>query len=166
MLPLFYWSIMKLKTCSICKIQKDISEYYARKGYENGIPHCKVCERARKAKDMREYRAKNPEKMRAYDRNYRRANPDKVKNMNLKKNYGITLKDYNKMLANQNNKCSICDKEHKEDTKETRLNVDHCHVTGKVRELLCGMCNKGLGHYKDNYEWLLKAAAYVKKHKS
>lgn len=42
--------------------------------------------------------------------------------------------------------------------------IDHCHVTGKVRGILCGLCNKALGLMKDNREILLGAIAYLDKH--
>jgi hypothetical protein len=45
--------------------------------------------------------------------------------------------------------------------RKLRLNVDHCHVTGKVRGILCNSCNNGLGRFRDNPDLLLKAADYL-----
>ncbi len=42
--------------------------------------------------------------------------------------------------------------------------ADHCHASGKSREWLCGLCNSGLGFFKDNPEALERAAAYLRKH--
>jgi hypothetical protein len=42
------------------------------------------------------------------------------------------------------------------------LSIDHCHNTGKVRGLLCDHCNKGLGLFKDNIDYLNKAIEYLK----
>jgi protein-arginine kinase activator protein McsA len=61
------------------------------------------------------------------------------------------------MYALSDGKCNICNK------KEKKLHVDHCHKTKKVRGLLCGSCNKGLGLFKDDKESLLEAAEYLKR---
>jgi hypothetical protein len=41
------------------------------------------------------------------------------------------------------------------------LGVDHDHITGKVRGLLCNDCNLGIGHFKDNIEKLKLAIKYL-----
>lgn len=74
--------------------------------------------------------------------------------------YGITAAQYEQMLAEQGGKCAICG------TKEEGrgyewLHVDHDHATGAVRGLLCALCNFGLGKFKDNPDWLRRAAEYV-----
>jgi hypothetical protein len=82
-------------------------------------------------------------------------NPDKAKDSHLKK-YGITLADYNAMLAQQNRACAICPRQ-----SSRTLAVDHCHVTGRVRRLLCNRCNVGLGNFDDDPVLVLSAAAYL-----
>lgn len=57
-------------------------------------------------------------------------------------------------VKNSTTECVICG-------SEERLVVDHDHKTGKVRGLLCGHCNRGLGHFKDDPELLLFAAQYL-----
>jgi hypothetical protein len=66
------------------------------------------------------------------------------------------------MLTDQNGKCSICNGL---DTANKRLAVDHCHETGKIRGLLCGSCNRGIGLLKDCHETLKKASEYIFTHK-
>ena len=61
----------------------------------------------------------------------------------LKRKYGITLTIYNKMRADQNYCCSICNRS--EGDLGYLLNVDHSHKTGNIRALLCIMCNTALG---------------------
>ena len=63
-----------------------------------------------------------------------------LKDKYLKKTYGITLSDYNRMLVDQFNACAIC----KKNTAHFKnaLAVDHDHGTGQVRGLLCFRCNK------------------------
>lgn len=53
-------------------------------------------------------------------------------------------------------KCPICGK------KATRLQIDHCHRTGKVRGLLCARCNRALGQFGDSIKGLMKAVNYLK----
>jgi Recombination endonuclease VII len=69
--------------------------------------------------------------------------------------YGITLEDYRALVKNQGNACAICKR------SDRPLVVDHCHVTGKVRRLLCNKCNVGLGCFSDDPSLLRAAAAYL-----
>jgi Recombination endonuclease VII len=71
------------------------------------------------------------------------------------KGYGISDEDYQALLARQGGACGICRK------KKRPLCVDHCHVTGKVRGLLCHNCNLGLGHYNDDPVLTRAATAYL-----
>lgn len=101
----------------------------------------------------------------AYQRAYRKINPDSFRNSELKKKYGITLQEYNSMLKQQNGVCAICG-EHETTVikgKVMSLSVDHCHTTNKVRGLLCNHCNHAIGKLKDDVALLEKAIAYLKK---
>ena len=80
----------------------------------------------------------------------------------LKKHYGITLIEWRQMYEAQSGACAICRKGLAQD-KTT--NTDHCHKTGRVRGLLCGTCNKGLGYFKDNTELMHEAIRYLERHK-
>jgi len=91
---------------------------------------------------------------------YRKNNPEKLVDSDLKRNYGISLADYERMFKTQNGLCAICNKP---DTKR-RLSVDHDHKTGKNRELLCSLCNLTLGHLSDDPELFDRAAAYLRRH--
>lgn len=103
-----------------------------------------------------------------YIREYNRRHPDKAKNTNLKKSFGITLDDYNKMLANQDGVCAICGNPETTPTNSSHhkrvrdLAVDHSHTTGKIRGLLCRGCNQGLGNFRENADLLLRAALYLR----
>lgn len=76
------------------------------------------------------------------------------KNRRLLYKYGIDLDTYNNMLDSQDKKCVIC-------KQKLFLYVDHDHSTGKVRGLLCGQCNMGLGAFKDNIMTLQNAIDYL-----
>lgn len=82
----------------------------------------------------------------------------------LKRAFNITVDQFNQLLAAQNGVCAICGAEEtvrRRSGDKIRLAVDHCHVTGKVRALLCSNCNKGLGSFKDSPELLRKGADYL-----
>lgn len=86
--------------------------------------------------------------------------PNKERDSYYKKNYGISLDEYNEMFNNQSGCCAICGKHQVEFNK--RLSVDHDHETNKIRKLLCQKCNAGLGTYDDDIELLLKAVEYLR----
>lgn len=74
------------------------------------------------------------------------------------KRYGLKVGDAAVMRLMQGNRCDICG-EHLRHSEH----VDHDHASGQVRALLCGTCNQGLGNFKDSYERLVAAAAYIKR---
>lgn len=77
----------------------------------------------------------------------------------LKRQYGITLKEYNKMLKKQGGVCKLC----RAKKNRRALSVDHYHKTGKVRGILCHHCNLALGGFKDNIKVMRKAIKYLEK---
>jgi hypothetical protein len=62
------------------------------------------------------------------------------------------------MSERQKNVCAICGLKC---VTKPRLSVDHCHSTGRIRGLLCGVCNTGFGMFKNSPELLRKAALYA-----
>ena len=101
---------------------------------------CKECESTRKKADVE-----------------RRGGSRKL---NLMKNYGMTIEEYDKMLKEQSGMCKICKTD--KPKHRGRFVVDHDHKTGKVRGLLCDGCNKGLGHFRDNIVFMNEAIKYIK----
>lgn len=79
---------------------------------------------------------------------------------NLVRRYGISLKQRDELIINQDYKCAICLKNLlKEESK--RVHVDHCHDTGKIRGILCHYCNAGIGHFEDDLNLLQRAVIYL-----
>lgn len=72
----------------------------------------------------------------------------------LKRTYGITIAEYERMFEEQKGRCKICH-------SGEDLCVDHCHQTGKIRGLLCRDCNKALGIFKDSPTLLWSAVEYL-----
>lgn len=71
----------------------------------------------------------------------------------------MSIEEYEQKLKDQNGKCAICKQE-----SEHRLNIDHSHETGKIRDLLCRNCNYALGHAKDDINILKEMINYLDKH--
>lgn len=85
--------------------------------------------------------------------------PESTRRRHLKYHYGITLEQYEEMLAAQGNSCAIC-LTHQNDL-DRPLSVDHDHSTGDLRGLLCCLCNHGLGSAKDSPEILANMIRYL-----
>jgi hypothetical protein len=84
--------------------------------------------------------------------------PIKVREKELKRKYGISLQDYDAMLAQQHAACAICRR-----TFDGTPCVDHCHATRVVRGLLCSPCNQGLGCFDDDIDRMQAAADYLRR---
>jgi hypothetical protein len=76
----------------------------------------------------------------------------------LMRKFGITIEQYDAMLDAQGGGCFICGRPPREDIS---LHVDHDHLTGKVRGILCFRCNNALADFQDNPSLLRKAACYL-----
>lgn len=71
--------------------------------------------------------------------------------------YGISLEQRDSILASQGGHCAICEQ------PIFRPQIDHDHMTGKIRGILCPLCNKGLGLFKDSLASLKNAIRYLDK---
>ena len=88
---------------------------------------------------------------------------------NLRNNlsqYGVTPEWYEAKLAEQGGRCAICGRTPPPDgiKSASRLHVDHCHKSTKVRDLLCNRCNLGVGYFADDPALLEAAAEYLRRH--
>ena len=79
----------------------------------------------------------------------------------MQRNYGINLSTYNRMFVEQGGVCKICSLPQNSKRNE-RLAIDHDHLTGQVRGLLCDHCNRGIGLLKDDPRILDRAASYLR----
>lgn len=73
--------------------------------------------------------------------------------------YGISVSDYYEILKVQDGRCAICLMVPK---TQLSLDIDHDHATGKVRGLLCSVCNTGLGSMRDSIQALQRAIEYLR----
>lgn len=98
-------------------------------------------------------------KINAYMLDRYHSDPDRYqRDPRFQRLYGITVEDYERMLAEQGGVCARCEKEPQE---ALRLAVDHCHDTGAVRKLLCGPCNTYLGRLAANRDRLMEDLMYL-----
>jgi NAD+--asparagine ADP-ribosyltransferase len=161
------------KTCPQCKTEKPHSEYHFDKHTKSKLScYCKSCKSAyiNKNRDKilelkRKHYLINKERRIKMAKEWQKNNKDKytkiTKNSSLKRNYGISLDDYNNLLLKQNNKCVICQID--ANSLAYKLAVDHNHLTKKVRGLLCHNCNRALGGLKvdSNPENIIRALNYL-----
>jgi hypothetical protein len=94
---------------------------------------------------------------RATDRKKTVAGKLEHKACRLKSRYSLSLEDRNKMYKDQGGRCKICYVE----IAGRNCHVDHDHITGKIRGLLCQRCNMGLGCFQDDNKRLLNAVDYL-----
>jgi len=160
--------------CSICKIEKDLSNFGSNKQNKSGIEsRCRLCRHEQWKKkyysDIDKYRkigretsAKHRDTKRAYTRK-----------SYVEKQYKISVSELNnfvdKYVLENGSHCEICGKEadivgRVKQKSKRRLVVDHCHKTGKLRGMLCDLCNTAIGKLGDDITLLEKAIKYLKKH--
>lgn len=125
-------------TCKHCGLSKDVSEFVKNKSCKKGyVTTCKKCK-------YKKYPPTKDQKHKAWVRN-------------IKRYYGITPNDYNRMYEDQKGCCKVCGTQ----SGNTKFHIDHCHTTGKVRGLLCGPCNRALGLLNDNPLTILNLYHYI-----
>lgn len=129
--------------------------------------------RARLTEWARSHRAKHRQKYAAQARARRALTKDRINDnrVDSRKIGGlITPAQYDEMLLKQDGVCAICRtatvlKPAPGHKRRRQLCVDHDHATGKVRGLLCFVCNAGLGFFRDDPIRLRAAAIYLHDHK-
>jgi 5-methylcytosine-specific restriction endonuclease McrA len=147
-------------------------QFYAAKGTRTGRrTECIVCNLEQKAARNRA----DPVPARQRTQRWRRENPERDKQRwarfvasggkkrsdrkgHLRRKFGLTIEQYEALLQRQGGRCAIC---RSPGNGSVSLHVDHDHVTGRVRGLLCFRCNGGLGQFREEPELLRRAARYV-----
>lgn len=163
---------LRCKDCS-CRDRKN--EYERRK--EQYIKYTKDwCKENKEITNERQknYRKENPERYRETDKRKRLKQIERLGSPLFNKikkvgKYRMTVEDYDSLMRDQNGVCAICKKvSRRRNTSRVNelapLSVDHCHSSGKIRGLLCGSCNSGLGMFQDNIEYMKEAIQYLQKH--
>lgn len=165
--------VLVTKECSGCHLDLPVADYAKATRTKDGVQGvCRECSKgyAQKRYDTpevaKQYAAQRRaayqesiDERRAEARERYWANPARAAKASrkwlLNSKYGLTMEEYDERLAQQNGQCAIClvdvEKPH----------VDHDHVTGQVRALLCSPCNTAIGSMRDNASIMRRAAEYV-----
>ena len=157
-----------MKRCKVCAEVKPLIDFYRasgmRDGYRSDCKSCNLAARAAKYRDdprpaidrALQWQRDNPERHQAKQREYAESGKKKVadRKSHLKRKYGLTLEDFEAMLASQGGGCAICGKPDVD-------HVDHDHQTGRVRGILCFRCNVAIGQMDDDSDRLAAAMAYL-----
>lgn len=85
---------------------------------------------------------------------------DLIKWKRIEKVYGLTRDTFATLLSSQSSRCCICQCA----LTEATSHIDHCHKTNRVRGLLCGPCNRGIGIFKDDISRIENAIKYLRGH--
>jgi len=182
-LPKVQKSELTSKLCPKCKLDKSVQEFGKHTKRPDGFQvYCKECMYTA----QRDWLARHPEKREAYNKKiaereraryaaspvyreyvkatvkaWRIVNGEKVKKSQRAqwlKTYGLTPEAFETKRQIQSNKCGCCGKEMKKPV------IDHNHLTGVIRDLLCYNCNVGIGLLGDSIQGLEQALAYLRRH--
>lgn len=153
---------MKQKLCTKCGETKPatLEYFYHNKRLKSGLSSwCKICgiktatkyfktEKGREVQRKAGKKSRQTEKYKLYE--HKRG---------LRRNYNVALEQYDEIFEKQDGVCAICGGINK---NGHRLYVDHNHKTGKVRKLLCCLCNNLIGNAKEDIIILRSAINYLK----
>ena len=137
-----------MKKCTKCGEQKPLSDFHKNKSTTDG--YCSLCKPCNK-NHASTWNKHNPVKRGVI-----------VQKNNYKKRYGLSVEQKQALIDGQDCKCAICKNEL---TNTHDVCVDHNHVTGAIRGILCRKCNLGIGHLNDSIDILKSAQEYLEKYK-
>jgi hypothetical protein len=185
--------IYMVKFCTSCKITKALAEFYKNRATPDGYTYqCIPCDKEKKRSYEARMKArtelpsltekpcstckrvlpvsnffKNASKKSGYSSLCKQCNPKEKRTVfrrkhpldNRLRKYGLSQTRYEQMVIEQGGRCAIC-----KGVPTHPLQVDHCHRTGKIRELLCSGCNAGIGRLGDDLIRVQKAVEYLSRH--
>jgi hypothetical protein len=158
------------KRCTVCGAIKPLDDFYKAAGMRDGRRNdCKQCNlsakhnrylanpEAEKARVLAWQRA-NRERYRESQRRMRQSPEGRRRERegHLRRTHGLTLDEYDAMVVGQGGRCRVCGR-----CPEKNFHIDHDHVTGRIRGLLCSSCNHAIGLMGESPQRLRRAADYV-----
>src|SRR5260221_5354447 len=150
---------MKTKVCSKCVTPKPLSDFVKNKDARDGLrAWCRKC-----CSEYAKTYARNlpPKRQHLSPEEYRAKIPLWARKTDLKRYYNLTLEQYQAMVEAQGGVCAICGKPETWENQygQCNLSVEHDHVTGRVRALVCNRCNS-LVSLLENHPHVPAAPAY------
>lgn len=128
-----------VKWCPRCELEVPRAEFGRNRSASDGLTaYCRPCHNDKSRENRLRHHGSS-------------------RNFWLKRRYGITAEQYDALAAEQGGVCALC-------RRRPPQHVDHDHLTGQVRGLLCSGCNQGLGNFRDDAAVLRLAADYVSQH--
>lgn len=124
-----------MRICARCQQPKDLIDF------PKTFPYCRPC----KNEYIRVWKKQNPVKAKAYDRRN-----------NLKRNYGLSVEDWEWLFLSQGKRCAICNTNRSKNSRNP-WHTDHNHETKQIRGILCFDCNMVLGYVEKG--WMVKVPA-------
>jgi hypothetical protein len=160
------WLEIPLHKCCLCKEMKPGIEFHHGNRY-----HCKPCSIQYQVDWLRKQPTTERERRTIKNRIDRNQNHEKWHNVWVEKKYrryGVSAAWFEGKMSEQNGLCSICGcpetgKHHS--GNPLPLSIDHSHVTGQVRGLLCRLCNNHLHSVEKKPDWPTRAVAYLERYK-
>lgn len=127
--------------CTKCSTEKDESEFTANS--------------SAKSRGGKDYRCRDCLRQHYLDNRERHKKSTRARKIKIA--YGLEVEEYDRLVAQG---CTVCGATN----EETRVHMDHDHVSGKVRAPLCNGCNSAIGYAKDDPVRLRALADYVEEH--
>ncbi len=142
------------KRCTKCGEEKPIELFGPSKMYKGGRrSQCNPCRSAHERQNRKPSSTWSPEKRARI--NYQRRDGE------ARRMYGITRAEAEAILAAQGGTCAICHAVYP-GFAHAGFHIDHCHVTGKFRGILCYRCNIRLAIVED-HKFVLAGRRYLRK---
>ena len=127
------------KYCPSCRRVLPLTSFVRNRSTRSGFgSYCRPCQAAKAAESLK--------RVHGSGRHY-----------HLKRRYGLGADEVLALLETQSSLCLIC----RRPVDARTAHVDHDHVTGNVRGILCFRCNAGMGQFADSPEVLARAARYL-----
>lgn len=169
---------MEYKRCPMCRLSKATDAFGFNRGKPGGrATYCRLCAADKARVRWAGLPSDHPARIRNRTRHasrtpaaearrqaYLRSKEFRRKQFwwRLYKKYGLTEVAFREMFQRQRGACAICRTVFK---RKSQMHVDHCHRTGKVREILCNKCNTTLGHVREDLNFLESLAEYLRRHR-
>ncbi len=132
--------LQESKTCPDCRERKGIDQFPRNRNSKDGRhSYCKPCHNARGRESK--------QRLHGGSRHY-----------HLRRRYGIGAWEVAQLIDALGGLCALC-------RERPAEQVDHDHRTGRIRGVLCGGCNAGLGQLKEDPEIIRRAIDYLKRHR-